>query len=114
MMSDSGVSYSSEYDPHTHDYTRNPIVHGNFFKTKEEHFAIGSPNARKEFGRVFICYDCFMKFGHRSSSNDLIIEGSDALCERNNILRCYHDGSRFGHAIAAVDIDGDGFDELII
>ena len=114
IWSDSGVSYSSEYDPHTHDYTRNPIVRGNFFKTKGEHFAIGSPNARKEFGRVFICYDCFMKFGHRSSSNDLIIEGSDALCERNNILRCYHDGSRFGHAIAAVDIDGDGFDELII
>ena len=47
IWSDSGVSYSSEYDPHTHDYTGNPIVRGNFFNTKGEHFAIGSPNARK-------------------------------------------------------------------
>ena len=106
--------HSSPNDPHTHDYTGNPIVRGNFFKTRKEHFAIGSPNAKKEFGRVYICYDCFMKDGHRSSSDDLIIEGSDALCEGNNIGRCFHDGSRFGHAIAAVDIDGDTFDELII
>ena len=102
-------------DPHVFDETGYAIAQGNFFPTSESerHFAVGAPNANRLTGRVYICYKCFrpdkerkvrIKDGSRIDPS-LMIELKNG---RNQT------GARFGNAVAAVDINGDGFDDLVV
>ena len=84
------------------DGTGRAIVQGNFFDgVAGEHFALGAPSANYFTGTVYVCDDCF-------SSN----RGKDK--EVNILSKQTATGEQFGAALAAVDIDGDGTDELVI
>lgn len=93
--------FSTQQDPHVHDLTGSSLIKGNFYRGAEnfEHFAIGAPKAVSLFGRVYICFHCFSSAPLRKF--DLTLEG-------------HQFGARFGQAIAAVDIDGDGYDDLVV
>ena len=82
------------------DGTGRAIVQGNFFDGGAgEHFALGAPSANDFKGRVHVCYNCFAK--GRAKDKDFKVDGKET-------------GDQFGAALAAVDIDGDGTDELVI
>jgi hypothetical protein len=113
---------SSHQDSHVHDMTGSSFVQGDNLKKKSfinskkylffdnclgqffyndyaEHFAVGAPKASNLRGLVYICHNCFRKYGSRDF--DFTIPGDQY-------------GSRFGESIAAVDINGDGYDDLIV
>ena len=92
-------------DPHSMDQTGNAIVQGNFFTDdkESEHFAIGAPKANKLTGRVYVCYKCFYDGDKGNPSFQVEVESSQKQT-----------GERFGAAVAAVDVDGDGIDELVV
>lgn len=81
------------------DLTGNSIVQGRFSQKYLTgfHYAVGAPKANI-YGRAYICLRCF-KSGDRSRDN--YVEGSEI-------------GTRFGEVVAAADIDGNGFDDLIV
>jgi len=91
-----------EQDPHNMDLTGESFAQGNFFSfnRKKEHFVVGAPNANNLQGRAYICHDCFGKKYHKNRRE----------------LESFHpqSGERFGHAVAAVDINGDGYDEVVV
>ena len=63
------------------------------------------------YGKVYICYDCFGS--NRDESKDIALSGKEVIC--GNDIDCQkHHGSRFGQALAAVDLNGDGIDELVV
>ena len=101
-------------DPHHMDQTGNAIVQGNFFakdKNSEhfEHFAIGAPKANKLTGRVYVCYKCFYPKAQRNDGD----KGNPSFqVEVDSAQK--QTGERFGAAVAAVDVDGDGIDELVV
>ena len=102
-------------DPHHMDQTGNAIVQGNFFakdKNSEhfEHFAIGAPKANKLTGRVYVCYKCFYSRAERKNYGN---KGNPSFQVEVESSR-KQTGERFGAAVAAVDVDGDGIDELVI
>ena len=112
-LDDYDVTSDTAYkdDPHHMDETGSAIVQGNFFANDQEseHFAIGAPKANRLTGRVYVCYKCFYPKAERKDGNNrnpsfqLEVESSSKQT-----------GERFGAAVAAVDVDGDGIDELVI
>ena len=102
---------SSKEDPHTYDLTGSAIVTGNFYQDTKTHFAMGSPKADKLYGKVYICYDCFND--SRNFNDDVEIFGKNVICPDPEDCGNHH-ASRFGQALAAVDLDGDGRDELVV
>ena len=98
-------------DPHIMDQTGNAMIQGNFFANDQEseHFAIGAPKANRLTGRVYVCYKCFYPKAERKDGDkgnpsfQVEVESSQKQT-----------GERFGAAVAAVDVDGDGIDELVI
>ena len=89
-------------DPHWYDQTGASFAKGNFFKFNQdlEHFVVGAPNADRLQGRVYICHDCF---GTKSKRNGRQLQAPNP-----------QHGERFGAAVAAVDIDGDGYDDVVV
>ena len=86
------------------DGTGRAIVQGNFSDgAAGEHFALGAPSANDFKGRVYVCYNCFAK--DRKKDKDFKVD-IDSITKQT--------GEQFGAALAAVDIDGDGTDELVI
>ena len=102
-LDDTDTAYKD--DPHNVDKTGSAIVQGNFFANdnKSEHFAIGAPKANKLTGRVYVCYKCFDPKAERNPSFQVEVDSSQKQT-----------GERFGAAVAAVDVDGDGIDELVV
>ena len=102
-------------DPHVMDETGYAIAQGNFFPTNEagQHFAVGAPNANRLTGRVYICYKCFRPDNERKvkTTDGSRIDPSVEIELRDGMNQT---GSRFGAALAAVDINGDGFDDLVV
>ena len=96
----SDTTYRS--DPHRQDQTGYAFVKGKFFKYNQDldHFAVGSPNSDHFQGKVYICHDCFDTKSH----------GTRRIL---SAPRPQH-GERFGVAIAAVDINGDGYDDVVV
>ena len=91
-------------DKHAMDGTGRAIVQGNFFDGDAgEHFALGAPSANDFKGRVYVCYNCFVE--DRNKGKDFKVD-IDMTKKQT--------GEQFGAALAAVDIDGDGTDELVI
>ena len=89
-------------DPHWCDQTGASFAKGNFFKFNQdlEHFVVGAPNADRLQGRVYICHDCF---GTKSKRNGRQLQAPNP-----------QHGERFGAAVAAVDINGDGYDDVVV
>jgi hypothetical protein len=73
---------------------------GNFAGTDaKDDYAIGAPNANGYRGSVYICPNCFGDG-----------EGSDTPTE----IHGTQIGERFGHTMCAVDVNGDGFDDIVV
>ena len=74
-----------------------------FFSDKEDNddYAIGSPNANSYRGAVFVCPNCFDEKEVRSFNKPIEIRGTQL-------------GERFGHSLCAVDINGDGYDDIVV
>ena len=73
---------------------------GNFAGTAaKDDYAIGAPNANGYKGSVYICTNCFGGG-----------EGSDVPTE----IHGTQIGERFGHSMCAVDVNGDGFDDIVV
>ena len=96
-----GSKRSRRADPHWYDQTGASFAQGNFYRFNKdlEHFVVGAPNADRLRGAVYICHDCF---GTKSQNNGRTLSAS----------RPQH-GERLGAAVAAVDINGDGFDDVV-
>ena len=97
------VSYDAYVaDPHWYDQTGASFAKGHFFKFNQdlEHFVVGAPNANRLQGRVYICHDCF---GTKSHKNARTLKSPNS-----------QHGERFGAAVAAVDINGDGYDDVVV
>ena len=100
---ESDLSYDAYVaDPHWYDQTGASFAKGNFFKFNQdlEHFVVGAPNADRLQGRVYICHDCF---GTKSKRNGRQLQAPNP-----------QHGERFGAAVAAVDINGDGYDDVVV
>ena len=93
------------------DQTGSAMVQGNFFADdmEFEHFAVGAPKANKLTGRVYVCYKCFYPKSERKDGKD---KNPSFQVELEASKK--QTGERFGAAVAAVDLDGDGIDELVI
>ena len=106
---------STKDDPHTFDLGGSAIVTGNFYQKTDAktHYAFGSPKADKLYGKVYICYDCFGPNRDKDERKDIELFGKDVICDNPNNCPEHH-GSRFGQSPAAVDLNGDGIDELIV
>jgi len=98
-------------DPHHMDETGSAMVQGNFFANdmESEHLAIGAPKVNKLTGRVYVCYKCFKPKAERKDGND---KNPSFQVELESSQK--QTGERFGAAVAAVDLDGNGIDELVI
>ena len=99
----SDITYNAYVaDPHWYDQTGTSFAKGNFFKFNQdlEHFVVGAPNANRLQGRVYICHDCF---GTKSHKNGRQLQAPNP-----------QHGERFGAAVAAVDINGDGYDDVVV
>ena len=101
--------YDYREDPQLMDETGSAMVQGNFFIDSGEHFAIGAPKANKLTGKVYVCYKCFYPRAERKDGND---KNPSFQVELESSKK--QTGERFGAAVAAVDLDGDGIDELVI
>ena len=112
-LDDYDASSSTAYleDPHHMDQTGSAMVQGNFFDDdmEFEHFAVGAPKANKLTGKVYVCYKCFYPRAERKDDNN---ENPSFQVELESSKK--QTGERFGAAVAAVDLDGNGIDELVI
>ena len=78
----------------------------------EDHYAIGAPKADRLRGRVYICLNCFNDISVRMANNRILFpEGSITL---NGDDYGVGIGGRFGQSVCAVDLDRDGYDDLVI
>ena len=90
-------------DPHNMDQTGSAFAQGNFYHNKDLfNFVVGAPNADNLRGITYICRDCF---GTSKSSKKY----RRTLQAPNPQI-----GERYGAAVAAVDIDGDGLDDVVV
>lgn len=79
---------------------------GKFFFDGDEHYAVGAPKANLLRGQAYLCRDCFDN--RFSTRQGIFFEKESAVIKGEQI------GSRFGEALCSVDINGDGFDDLVI
>ena len=66
-------------------------------------YAFSAPSGASLFGATYICPDCFDEGSRNDGTSEKTIEVNGRQI-----------GERFGHALCAVDITGDGYDELIV
>ena len=67
-------------------------------KDAKDDYAIGTPNANGLQGAVYICPDCF-----------------DEETDKQSIeIKGFQLGERFGHSLCLVDVNGDGFDDVVV
>ena len=64
-------------------------------------YAMAAPSAARLLGAVYICPNCFDD-GEEGSFHDTIS------------ITGYQIGERFGHSLCSVDINGDGYDDLVV
>ena len=65
---------------------------------------MAAPSAARLLGAVYICPNCFDdddKFFRGSFSKTINVTGQQI-------------GERFGHSLCSVDINGDGYDDLVV
>ena len=62
---------------------------------------MAAPSAARLLGAVYICPNCFDD-GEEGSFHDTIS------------ITGYQIGERFGHSLCSVDINGDGYDDLVV
>ena len=81
------------------------ILVGKFSRTsydKGVDYAFSAPSGKNLTGVVYICPNCF----------DDGEEGEEF--EKTSEVNGHQIGERFGHALCAVDITGDGYDDLVV
>ena len=66
-------------------------------------YAFSAPSGSSLFGATYICPDCFDEG-----------KNNDGTSERTIEVNGRQIGERFGHVLCAVDINGDGYDELVV
>ena len=72
-------------------------------------YAVGAPNVENAdkiiSGVVYLCPNCFEeKFGEYYDNDD----------ESNLILSGHQFGEKFGQTVISIDINGDGWDDLVV
>ena len=81
------------------------ILTGKFSRTsyqKGVDYAFSAPSGKNLTGVVYICPNCFA-------------DGKDVKqFKRTSEVNGYQIGERFGHSLCAVDITGDGYDDLVV
>ena len=80
---------------------------GKFSRTsydKGTDYAMAAPSAEQLLGAVYICPNCF-------DDNDKDFRGSFS---KTIIIKGHQIGERFGHSLCSVDINGDGYDDLVV
>lgn len=128
---------SSDRDPHRHDLTGTAVVRGllvafsyfdrfhsissgsftgRFFLKDGDHYAVGAPKANLYLGQVYLCPNCFDDddVDDRLEARSSIFEAPVVFDAASLTLRGQQFGERFGQALCSVDLNGDGFDDLVI
>ena len=80
---------------------------GKFSRTSYDEgadYAMAAPSAEQLHGAVYICPNCF-------DDNDKDFRGSFS---ETIIIKGHQIGERFGHSLCSVDINGDGYDDLVV
>jgi len=81
------------------------VITGKFSRTSYEKgvdYAFSAPSGKNLTGVVYICPNCFA-------------DGKDVKqFKRTSEVNGYQIGERFGHSLCAVDITGDGYDDLVV
>ena len=93
---------TSNYDKanmkNTFKFAGSSLTKGKFFSGGTS-FVVGAPKANNYRGAVYVCKDCFGR--NKFASGHMTVEGIQM-------------GEGFGTSAAACDINGDGFDDLIV
>ena len=86
------------------------LISGKFLQSSfgEVDYAVGSPNAALLQGSVYICPNCFLEVSESQYKKDFDLQ-PDAM-----VLQGTQFGEKFGQAICAVDINGDGYHDLVV
>ena len=74
----------------------------------EVDYAVGSPSAQSYQGRVYICPNCFMEIEQNQYKRDFDLQ------PYAKVLQGRQFGEKFGQTICAVDINGDGYHDLVV
>ncbi|XP_059089625.1 integrin alpha-5-like [Tigriopus californicus] len=103
----SRVTLSNLGDPHTYDLAGSAIVRGRYYYDfGPNHYAVGAPKAIMMRGAVFVCPDCLSPQNTRSDKVRFDKQGFS--------LEGFQLGSRFGQTLCTLDLNGDGFDDLVV
>ena len=93
---------TSNYDKanmkNTFKFAGTSLTKGKFFSGGTS-FVVGAPKANNYRGAVYVCKDCFGR--NRFASGHMTVEGIQM-------------GEGFGTSAAACDINGDGFDDVVV
>ena len=89
-------SYSKETSYYLGRFSRKSYTNG-------VDYAFSAPSGASLFGATYICPDCFDEAIRNDGTSKKTIEVNGRQI-----------GERFGHVLCAVDITGDGFDELVV
>ena len=74
----------------------------------EVDYAVGSPSSASHQGRVYICPNCFLEVAANKYKK------SFDLLQDARVLQGTQFGEKFGHTVCAVDINGDGYHDLVV
>ena len=74
----------------------------------EVDYAVGSPSAASYQGRVYICPNCFMEIEQNQYKRDFDLQPNAKVLQGRQF------GEKFGQTICAVDINGDGYHDLVV
>ena len=81
-------------------FTGISLTRGKFFTGGKTSIVVGAPKVDNYRGAVYVCQDCF-KTDIKQSPKHMTVSGLQM-------------GEGFGTSAAACDINGDGFDDLIV